>query len=331
MYVNRIYNSDVPDFIKEISELDIMQRLKDTGMDCGCEYTSFSLWQNLLPGKRYEHSIGVGLIVWHFTGDEKQAIAGLLHDISTPAFAHVIDFMNHDYLSQESTESDTRNIIENSTELQLILERHGLSTDDVCDYHKYPIADNDSPRLSADRLEYTMRNFYRYLHLSEQEIRSYYDDLCVISNEEGIDELAFNEVDKAEEFVINTLKTSSIYIQDADRYSMELLGRIVKDALERKVIEYRDIYAGESVVIEKLKKDDVSNRKWNDFCAMNEMMISDEQIDDSWIKVAAKKRYIDPLVKGKGRISVVSPKAGKLIEEFKNKSFDYYMKGKTRD
>jgi len=25
---------------------------------------------------------------------------------------------------------------------------------EVCDYHKYPIADNEIPQLSADRLEY---------------------------------------------------------------------------------------------------------------------------------------------------------------------------------
>lgn len=331
MYVNRIYNTDVPDFIREIAELDIMQRLKDTGMDCGCEYTAFSLWQDLLPAKRYEHSIGVGLITWHFTHDEKQAIAGLLHDISTPAFAHVIDFMNHDYINQESTESATRMIIEGSAELQMILERHGLTTDDVCDYHKYPIADNDSPRLSADRLEYTMRNFYRYLDLSEEKIRSYYDDLYVGTNEEGIDELSFRHADIAEEFVINTLKTSEIYVQDEDRYSMESLGRIVKDALDRNVITYADVYAGESRVIAKLENDEISNVQWQKFRAMNEIMISNEYVDETWIKVSAKKRYIDPLVKEKGRISVLSEKAGRLIEEFRNKSFDYYMKGKTRE
>ena len=331
MYVNRIYNADVPDFITEIAELDIMQRLKDTGMDCGCEYTAFSLWQDLLPAKRYEHSIGVGLITWHFTHDEKQAIAGLLHDISTPAFAHVIDFMNHDYLDQESTESATRAIIENSSELQKILSEHGLNTDDVCDYHRYPVADNDSPRLSADRLEYTMRNFYRYLHLSEEKIRSYYEDLHVGINEDGIEELAFSHQEIAEEFVINTLKTSEIYVQDEDRYSMELLGRIVKDALNRRVIDYSDIQDGESTVIDRLESDTISRKQWHAFQNMNEMMTSQKQIDETWLKVAAKKRYIDPLVEGKGRVSSISERAGKLIEEFRNKSFDYYMKGKTRD
>ncbi len=191
MYVNSIYSSDVPEFVREIAETDIMKRLRTVGMDCGCEYTSFACWQGLLPAKRYEHSIGVGLITWHFTHDVKQTVAALLHDVSSPVFAHVVDFMNHDYVTQESTESDTRKMIENSQQLQSLLKKYGLTTDEVCDYHMYPIADNDSPRLSADRLEYTMRNFYRYVHLSAEEIAEYYNDLTVIKNEEGEDELAF--------------------------------------------------------------------------------------------------------------------------------------------
>ena len=43
-----------------------------------------------------DHSIGVALIIWNFTHDKKQTIAGLLHDIATPAFKHCIDFMNGD-------------------------------------------------------------------------------------------------------------------------------------------------------------------------------------------------------------------------------------------
>ncbi len=331
MYVNRIYSSVTPDFVREIAETDIMQRLKDIGMDCGCEYTSFACWEGLLPAKRYEHSIGVGLITWNFTHDEKQAIAGLLHDISTPVFAHVVDFMNHDYVNQETTESDTRKMIEGSMQVQGILKKHGLSTDDVCDYHAYPIADNDSPKLSADRLEYTMRNFYRYLCLGENRIREYYDDLCVIKNEEGIDELAFKSIELAEEFTMNTIKTSEIYVQDADRYSMEALGRILRKALDRKVLTYEELYIGEEYVIKKLKADEICGKLWDEFCRLSDILISSEARGEEWIKVQAKKRYIDPLVKDRGRISQLSDKAGREITRFRNKSFDYYMKGKTRE
>ena len=35
-----------------------------------------------------------------------------------------------------------------------LLSRDNIKVEEVCDYHKYPIADNDTPMLSSDRLEY---------------------------------------------------------------------------------------------------------------------------------------------------------------------------------
>ena len=37
-----------------------------------------------------------------------------------------------------------------------LLKRDNIRIDEVSDYHIYPIADNDTPRLSADRFEYTL-------------------------------------------------------------------------------------------------------------------------------------------------------------------------------
>ena len=39
-----------------------------------------------------------------------------------------------------------------------LLKRDNIKIDEVADYHIYPIADNDTPMLSADRLEYTLSN-----------------------------------------------------------------------------------------------------------------------------------------------------------------------------
>ena len=88
-----IYHGEIPGFLREVAETEVMQRLKHVGMNCGCEYTSFPLFQGCGPYSRFDHSMGTALIVWHFTVDRTQAMAGLLHDIATPVFAHVIDFL----------------------------------------------------------------------------------------------------------------------------------------------------------------------------------------------------------------------------------------------
>ena len=69
-----------------------MQRLKDIGMNCGVEYTALT-FSNIVPYSRYQHSREFALIVYHFTHDLEQTVAGLLHDIATPVFAHTIDFI----------------------------------------------------------------------------------------------------------------------------------------------------------------------------------------------------------------------------------------------
>ena len=177
MNLNSIYSNDIPEFIQEIAHTPAMLRLDDIGMNCGCEYTSFPMFAGLEKYSRYYHSIGVALIVWHFTHDKKQSTAGLLHDISSPAFAHVIDFMHGDYLTQESTENGTQSIIENSAEIQHYLKKYGMQTAEVADYHLYPIADNDTPRLSADRLEYTIGNIVNYKLASPEKAKELYDRL----------------------------------------------------------------------------------------------------------------------------------------------------------
>lgn len=92
-------------------------RLRDVGMNCGCEYTAFPRFVKIGPYSRYDHSLGVALIVWHFTKRKEQTLAGLFHDLATPVFAHVVDFLNGDHLRQESTEAGTRECIAGSPEL----------------------------------------------------------------------------------------------------------------------------------------------------------------------------------------------------------------------
>ena len=150
MSFEKIYGPDIPDLIMKLAQTPEMLRLKGAGMDCGCEYTSFPVFQNVEPADRYDHSLNVARIVWHFSHDLKQTAAGLLHDIATPAFSHVVDFVHGDQLQQESTERETERIISNSSSIQQLLSEYGLKTEEVCDYHRYPLADNDIPRLSAD-------------------------------------------------------------------------------------------------------------------------------------------------------------------------------------
>ena len=323
-----IYHHTVPPFLLAFARTPAMQRLKRIGMNCGCEYTSFPLFACLESYSRYDHSIGVALIVWHFTQSRPQSVSGLLHDIATPVFAHVIDFMNGDYLKQDSTEAGTEKKISGSPEIQECLRQYGLKNSDVCDYHRYPVADNDSPRLSADRLEYSLGNMLNFGFCSMDTVKAIYDDLTVDHNEDGQDELMFRTTDAAETFAMAALKCSGVYVADEDRYAMQILSEILQSALSRGIITGDDLYSTEPEVIAKLGRDPLAASRWNDFRALRRMTRSrSKAAAGNWRQIDAKRRFIDPMVSGKGRLSALSPSFQESLDSFISTNLDYRICG----
>ena len=299
------YHNNVPQFLAELAATPPMQRLKSVGMNCGCEYTAFPRFASIGPYSRFTHSLGAGLITWHFTNDRAAAAAALLHDIATPVFAHTVDFLNGDYLLQESTESTTASVILSSPELTEALDRLSLSLSEVENYHIYPVADNDSPKLSADRLEYTLGNVVNFGFAGRSEVRCLYEDLSVCKNEFGEPELAFSDPKAAEAFAFLALQCSQVYVSPEDRYSMQILSELLSGALEASVICREDLSRTEPEVITKLTADSECAQAWRKFTELSRM-VPHEDYPERSRTVDAKKRRIDPLVQGQGRVSDLS-------------------------
>lgn len=321
-----VYHHEIPDFLRDFAATPPMQRLKDVGMNCGCEYTAFPLFADLGPYSRYDHSMGVALIVWHFTGSMEQTLAGLFHDVTTPVFAHVVDFLNGDHMRQESTEAGVAECLAASPEVCGLLRRYGIALDSICDYHKYPVADNDAPALAADRLEYTMGNLFNYGFADLDQIRAAYEDLTVGTNETGETELVFRSAETAEWFARMALKTSRIYIADEDRFAMQALADLLRRAVERDVMRREDLWTTEQEVLAKLKADPVLEQAWRTFCGYHCLLRSEERPETGyWVCVGAKRRWIDPYGLGLGRISGWNRSVAEEIETLKAVSFDLWI------
>lgn len=326
----RIYHEEILDFLLDYLRLPILERLKQVGMNCGCEYTSFPQFKILKPYSRYDHSLGVALIVWHFTRDKAQTVAGLLHDIATPVFAHVVDFMRGDYLKQEATEAGTETMIADSEALQALLKRDGLATADVCDYHRYPIADNDSPRLSADRLEYTLGNSINYGLCTTDEAKNIYQDILTGFNEDNELELMFAHEVRALAFADAAIRCANIYVSDEDRYAMQMLSELLKYAVKSEAIDEKALYATEPEVIVRLLSDARTATLWQTFRAYSRTVRADQPgPEPGWRRISAKKRCIDPLIHGRGRASDLSKSFSQALSGFQNQRQDYWILGKS--
>ena len=317
MNLHRVYHNGIPDFLRDLSHTPEMRRLSDVGMNCGCEYTHFPRFCGLGKYSRYEHSLGAALIVWHFTGDRAQSAAALFHDIATPAFAHSIDFLRGDYLTQEATEDGTEAIIRSSEAICRLLAKEGLTVEQVRDYHQYPIADNDSPRLSADRLEYTLGNLVNFGFCLEEQAAAYYDALLVAKNGEGVEELCFPDEGTALAFARDAMRCARIYVSDEDRYAMQRLSEVIALALSRGALCEKDLCTTETEVIGKLHADVATKRAWDRFTSLSGMVTDPEAAPPEDRRVIpAKRRYIDPYVAGKGRLSALNAAFAAETEAF---------------
>lgn len=320
-----ILSEEIPEFLYEYVDTPEMQKQAGISTTCGTIYSKLFNYKFFYTS--LDHSIAVALIVWHFTKDKKQTLAGLFHDIATPVFKHTIDFMNGDYEKQESTEELTTKIISESKEIMELLKRDGINLKEVDDYHIYPIADNDAPKLAADRLEYTLSNG---LGATEElwnleEVKEIYQNIEIQKNEEGIEELGFKDLKMAEKFVHNMSELSLLYRRNEVKFSMQFLADIMKKMQNKGLITVKDLYTlSEKEVIDRIENCDYGNisecfNNWKNAKAINESDIEPENTYS--VSVKAKIRYIVPLVNLGNeylRIDRISETAKKDIERALN-------------
>ena len=325
----KILSNEIPDFLNDYINTPQMQKLAGISVSCGTYYTK--LFDKMVWYSSLDHSIAVSLIVWNFTKDKKQTIAGLFHDIATPVFKHSIDFMNGDYKKQESTEELTTQIISESKEIMSLLKRDGIKIEEVDNYHIYPIADNDTPMLSADRLEYTLSNGLGACKniWNMEDVKEIYENIEIQKNEQGIEELGFKDIKIAEKFVKGMRILSNSYIDNRTKFSMQFLADIMKIMSSQNLITKKDLYElSEKEVIERIENCDYAeiSQKFDMWKNAHEIKESDEKVKDKYcVSIDAKIRYINPLVNGI-RISEISEVAKEEIQkalEFKTKKYAY--------
>ena len=318
----KILSEDFPDFLNEYINTPEMLKQAKISVSCGTIYSKMynQMWYSSL-----DHSIAVALIIWHFTKDKKQTLSGLFHDIATPVFKHSIDFMNKDYEKQESTEELTTKIISESKEIMTLLYRDGIKVEEVSDYHIYPIADNDTPCLSSDRLEYTLSNG---LGATEKiwtldDVKDIYDNIEIQKDEKGVEEVGFKDIAIAEKFVHTMSILSRLYRREKTLFTMQMLADIMKIMSDNNLINVAEMYnLSEKEVIERIEKCNIRNisngfKTWKNSTDILTSEVAPE--GKYFVNIEkVKKRYINPLVRYNNeykRLKNISKKATNDINE----------------
>lgn len=331
---HRILSADYPLFIQKYIDLPIMKRLSGIGLLCGTDYTN--LYQNRFYYSRLDHSIGVALIIWNFTHDKEQTLSGLFHDISTPVFSHVSDFRKGDALTQTTTEAPTATIIHQDKQLMSLLKNDGIEASKIEDYHLYPIADNEIPQLSADRLEYMFPSGAALEgSWTLSEIEETYKNIRIVQNESHLPELGF----LSEEIALNYCKkfcmTGHILQLNENKLTLQLLGEIMNKSVSAEILNEDDFMSlSEKDILQKLDNYFANNNSsaeenkikqlYHTFRTMTKIEHTQQTIPNSFcVSLQVKQRYINPLVfnektQKSERLTQLNTEAAKLITDFKS-------------
>ena len=295
-YIKLVSGNKIPDFLQKYLQTSSMIRLKNIGYFCGMDYASKHIYNFKEKISRYDHSLTVALLTWKFTNSKEATIAGLFHDIATPCFSHVIDYMNKDYENQESTEEYTKEIIENNKEIQECLKEDNILAENVIDFKRYSIVDNNRPKLCADRLDGIILTGIAWTKtIDKSDIINIVNDLAVYENEKNEKELGF----KTKSIAIKALDTSNEIDKfchtNEDNYMMELLAKITQIAIQNKIITYNDLYyIDEATLLKKIKNSKIAELK--------ELIYKFENVTIEEIPVFnldnVKIRDLNPLVNG---------------------------------
>ncbi|MED3055400.1 HD domain-containing protein [Bacillus thuringiensis] len=221
-----------------------MQRLKGIHQ-AGASYLMNEKWNVT----RFEHSVGVMLLVKKLGGSVEEQIAGLLHDVSHTAFSHVIDYVfdNED----ESYHEEIFSSVVKKSEIPAILAKNGYNYEDILlDDSKWTLLERSAPELCADRVDYTLRDMYTYGYISLEEVHSFLEDVIAVEGK-----MVLQSIEMAEWFTKTYYKdVIDFFMKPINIYGNEMLAKTLKLALHKKVIHADDFLLEDDELISKLQQ-----------------------------------------------------------------------------
>ena len=297
-YYKELLNyNQIPDFLDKYLEAKSLLRLKKVGYFCGMDYASRSIYDFSTYISRFDHSLTVALLVYKLTHDKLFTLQGLFHDLGTPVFSHVIDYMNEDYEEQESTEKEISDVIKSDEYLLKCFIEDNVDVEDIINFKKCSIVDNKRPKLCADRLDGIILTGIGWTkNINKEDIFEIINNTSVYQNEDNELEIGFINSNAGSKVLKINDSIDMICHSNEDNYMMNLLANIVKLLIKKDYITYKELYyLNEEEIIDILNNvDDLEIKElFNKFKNIKLEDVPKIKMD----KIKSRKLF--PLVNGK--------------------------------
>jgi uncharacterized protein len=237
---------------------------------------------------RFEHSIGVMLLLRMLKANLNEQITGLLHDVSHTAFSHLIDLIVGDETKEDYQDNRHNSFIKDS-ELPAILEKHGYNVDQISDHKTDSLLERALPDLCADRVDYGLREVYYIVDQSKatdltKKLLSV-DNKMVFADQKSANEFAYLFLDRQKNHWGSPSKMLRWHV----------FSQVIKAALNKKIISLSDFDRDDIYLMEKL----ISSGDHHINSVLDVLKFRRPlryEITDSNPKIILKKkfRYVDP-------------------------------------
>ena len=322
-YNDRIYGEiEIKEpVILELINSPTLQRLR------GIDQSGY--FEPYFPGtvySRFEHSMGVFILLKKYNASTEEQIAGLIHDVSHSAFSHCIDYVLD--IGSEQAHNHQDNLFESfvrKTEIPEIIKKHDFDSEYILDDANFPLKEKDLPDLCADRIDYSLRTAVIFKEADNADINYFLNNLMVEN-----DYWVFKNFENAKKYAELFQKLNNKYYAGIESAVMfRTVGDCLKYAIQKRYVSEDDLYTVDKMVLGKIKKflseDEKLKLLWD---RMNNNVKAINNPNNYDAQVFCKSRVVDPLFKDNAvlkRISETEPVWNDIIREGL-KPKEYFLK-----
>lgn len=269
--------------IVELIKSKPMQRLKRIS-----QFGVPNEFYHLKSFKRFEHCIGVMVLLKKLGASEEEQIAGLLHDISHTAFSHVVDFVIGEGGDEEFQDTQHGQYLKRSG-IGDILKKFGYNLEHFSEHKNFPLLDQDSPGLCADRIDYSFRE------MESGTAKYIFQNLGTKNGK-----IIFKNRKSASLFANNYLKIQTNHWAGFEAVSrFRLFANALKIALDKRIIKFNDFWKTDDYIVRKIKSSKVPEIKMILSILRTKSL---ESAPKGSVIVYKKFRYVDPEFKVNGKL-----------------------------
>lgn len=266
---------------------------------------------NVRGYSRFEHSVGVMVLLRKLGASLEEQVAGLLHDVSHFPFSHVADWVFADGKkgNEDFHHSLTEEFVKDG-KVSEILSKYSFSDKRIFEEKNFSLLEKDAPDLCADRIDYSIRQLKHWFrpNVVKPSIEGF-------TNYNG--EIIFSNKQAAKMFSKSFLDLQTKFwggYESVKRY--HLFSKALKIAMEEGLLQRKDFFEDEKHILKILENSKI--KAINQILAILNNKRLKKELKENGEKAFKKFRFVDPKVLVKGnllRLSELDSRFKKLIED----------------